>query len=80
MLSLRRYVYGFACSCGSTLVALCVVKVFLLLLVALFVRYRCYGVILMALRAFARLCLRFTGHFDFALLKLTVAAALCGCF
>ena len=53
---------------------------FLLLLVALIVRYRCYGVVLMALRTFARLSLRFTGHFDFALLKLSVVAALCFCF
>lgn len=32
---------------------------------------------LMALRAFARLCLRFTGRFDFAPLKLTAVAAPC---
>ena len=58
----------------------CVLSRFLLLLVALIDRYRCYGVVLMALRTFARLCLRFTGHFDFAPLKLTIAAALCFCF
>ena len=66
---LRFYACGAVCCQG-----------FLLLLVALIDRYRCYGVVLMALRAFARLCLRFTGHFDFALLKLSVAAALCFCF
>lgn len=58
----------------------CVLSRFLLLLVALIDRYRCYGVVVMALRAFARLSLQFTGHFDFALLKLSVAAALCFCF
>ena len=29
---------------------------------------------------FARLCLRFTGRFDFAPLKLAAVAALCFCF
>ena len=63
------YAYGFVCCQG-----------FLLLLVALIDRYRCYGVVLMALRTFACLCLRFTGQFDFASLKLPTAAALCVCF
>ena len=43
----------------------CVLSRFLLLLVALIDRYRCYGVVLMALRTFARLCLRFTGRYFF---------------
>lgn len=63
------YAYGAVCCQG-----------FLLLLVALINRYRCYGVVLVALRTFARLSLQFTGYFDFAPLKLSVAAALCFCF
>lgn len=58
----------------------CVLSRFLLLLVALIDRYRCYGVVLMALRTFARLCLRFMGRYIFAPLELSVAAALCFCF
>ena len=63
------YAYGAVCCQG-----------FLLLLVALIDRYRCYGVVLMALRTFARLCLRFTGRYIFAPLELPAAAALCFCF
>ena len=66
---LRFYACGAVCCQG-----------FLLLLVALIDRYRCYGVMLMALRAFARLCLRFTGRYFFAPLELLAAAALCFCF
>ena len=66
---LRFYAYGAVCCQG-----------FLLLLVALIDRYRCYGVMLMALRAFARLCLRLAGRYFFAPLELPAAAALCFCF
>lgn len=66
---LRFYACGAVCCQG-----------FLLLLVALIVRYRCYGVVLMALRTFARLSLQFTGRYIFAPLELPVAAALCVCF
>lgn len=43
----------------------CVLSRYSLLFEIPIVRYRCYGVMLMALRAFARLCLRFTGRYFF---------------
>ena len=61
---LRFYACGAVCCQG-----------FLLLLVALIDRYRCYGVMLMALRAFARLCLRFTGRYFFCAVEV---ACRCG--
>ena len=64
---LRFYACGAVCCQG-----------FLLLLVALIDRYRCYGVMLMALRAFC--AFMFTGRYIFAPLELPAAAALCFCF